>query len=172
MQTVELMLNGERIREAVQPRTTLADFLRETGGARSVHLGCEHGVCGACTVVIDGKIARSCIALSVAMNGADIKTLEGLRDDPIIVQLRDSFHKNHALQCGYCTPGMLITARDILLRGGPLTDSEVRTMLAGNICRCTGYAGCVKAIKHAAERLDATHDGALSRKESTATSGR
>ena len=154
MQIVELAVNGESLRVAVDPRTTLADFLREQADARSVHLGCEHGVCGACTIIIDGHIERSCIALVVALEGADIWTLEGLRDDPAIVQLRDSFHDCHGLQCGYCTPGMLITARDIIARYGQAEESFLREALAGNICRCTGYAGIVRAVRHAAERLD------------------
>lgn len=153
MQTIELTVNGEPLRASVDPRTTLADFLREQADARSIHLGCEHGVCGGCTIVVNGKIARSCIALAVAMDGADIRTLEGLNDDPSIAQLRDSFHSCHGLQCGYCTPGMLITARDIINRYGQAEEAFLREALAGNICRCTGYAGIVKAVQHAAAEL-------------------
>lgn len=158
---INIRINGEAIRTHIDPRITLADFLRTRADARSVHLGCEHGVCGACTIIIDGKIARSCIALAAAMDGAEIWTLEGLRDDPIIAQLRKSFHESHGLQCGYCTPGMLITARDILMRGRRLTDEIIRESLAGNICRCTGYAGIVDAIRNAeasiaSERLAAS----------------
>jgi carbon-monoxide dehydrogenase small subunit len=156
MQTIKLTVNGEDIEAAVDPRTTLADFLRERFDARSIHLGCEHGVCGGCTIVINGKMARSCIALAVAMNGADVRTLEGLNDDPSIQQLRESFHQCHGLQCGYCTPGMLITARDIIARYGNPEEKFLREALAGNICRCTGYAGIVNAVKHAAERLTNT----------------
>jgi carbon-monoxide dehydrogenase small subunit len=137
MQDIELTINGERLKATIDPRMTLADFLREKADARSIHLGCEHGVCGGCTIVIDGKIARSCIALAVAM---------------------DSFHECHGLQCGYCTPGMLITARDIIARYGNPKEQFLREALAGNICRCTGYAGIVKAVQHAAIRLDHTHD--------------
>jgi carbon-monoxide dehydrogenase small subunit len=150
---VDLTINGERLSATVQPRTTLADFLREQADARSIHLGCEHGVCGACTIIINGKIARSCIALAVAMNGAEIWTLDGMHHDPVIRQLRQSFHECHGLQCGYCTPGMLITARDIIMRYGKLPEDRLREALAGNICRCTGYTGIVKAVQHAAERL-------------------
>ncbi|MBN8974812.1 MAG: 2Fe-2S iron-sulfur cluster binding domain-containing protein, partial [Rhizobiales bacterium] len=107
MQIIKLRVNGEEIETAIDPRTTLADFLRQHADARSIHLGCEHGVCGGCTIVINGKMARSCIALAATMDGADIWTLEGLKDDPTIVQLRQSFHECHGLQCGYCTPGML-----------------------------------------------------------------
>jgi aerobic carbon-monoxide dehydrogenase small subunit len=153
MQVIELTINGERQKVSVDPRTTLADFLREQADARSIHLGCEHGVCGGCTIIINGKIARSCIALAAAMDGAEIWTLEGLREDPAIIQLRDSFHQCHGLQCGYCTPGMLITARDIIARYGNPEEKFLREALAGNICRCTGYAGIVKAVQHAAVRL-------------------
>jgi carbon-monoxide dehydrogenase small subunit len=153
MQAIELMINGERLKVSIDPRTTLADFLRERADARSIHLGCEHGVCGGCTIVINGKIARSCIALAAAMDGAEIWTLEGLREDPAIVQLRESFHQCHGLQCGYCTPGILITIRDIIARYGNPEEKLLREALAGNICRCTGYAGIIKAAQHAAARL-------------------
>jgi carbon-monoxide dehydrogenase small subunit len=153
MQVIELTVNGESLKVSVDPRTTLADFLREQADARSIHLGCEHGVCGGCTIIINGKIARSCIALAAAMDGAEIWTLEGLREDPAIIQLRESFHQCHGLQCGYCTPGMLITARDIIARYGNPEEKFLREALAGNICRCTGYAGIVKAVQHAAVQL-------------------
>lgn len=153
MQIIKLRVNGEEIETAIDPRTTLADFLRQHADARSIHLGCEHGVCGGCTIVINGKMARSCIALAATMDGADIWTLEGLKDDPAIVQLRQSFHECHGLQCGYCTPGMLITARDIIARYGEPDEKFLREALAGNICRCTGYAGIVKAVQHAAAQL-------------------
>ena len=158
MQEIKLTINGEQVNATIDPRTTLADFLRDKGDARSIHLGCEHGVCGGCTIIINGQIARSCIALAAAMDGAEIQTLEGLRDDPAIVQLRDSFHQCHGLQCGYCTPGMLITARDIIARYGQPNEKSLREALAGNICRCTGYAGIVQAVQHAAIRLDPTQD--------------
>lgn len=153
MQTIKLRVNGEEVEVAIDPRTTLADFLRQHADARSIHLGCEHGVCGGCTIVINGKMARSCIALAASMDGAEIWTLEGLGDDPAIVQLRQSFHECHGLQCGYCTPGMLITARDIIARYGEPEEKFLREALAGNICRCTGYAGIVKAVQHAATQL-------------------
>lgn len=155
MQQIELTINGELVRATVDPRTTLADFLRGAADARSVHLGCEHGVCGACTILVDGHIARSCIALAVALDGAEVVTLEGLADDPVIAQLRRSFHECHGLQCGYCTPGMLVTARDILAHDAAPDEPALREALAGNICRCTGYAGIVAAIQHAADALNA-----------------
>jgi len=157
MQVINLQINGEAVEATIDPRITLADFLRQQADARSIHLGCEHGVCGGCTIIINGKMARSCIALAAAMDGAEIWTLEGLRDDPAIMQLRDSFHQCHGLQCGYCTPGMLITARDIIARYGQPDETFLREALAGNICRCTGYAGIVKEVQHAATQL-AQHD--------------
>jgi carbon-monoxide dehydrogenase small subunit len=160
MQTIKLTVNGEKLQASINPRTTLADFLREQADARSIHLGCEHGVCGGCTIIINGQSARSCIALAVAMDGADIWTLEGLHEDPAISQLRESFHSCHGLQCGYCTPGMLITARDIISRYGKTDEKFLREALAGNICRCTGYAGIVKAVQHAADRLRQTDQDA------------
>ena len=153
MQVINLTVNGEAVEAAIDPRITLADFLRQQADARSIHLGCEHGVCGGCTIVINGKMARSCIALAAAMDGAAIWTLEGLQDDPAIMQMRESFHQCHGLQCGYCTPGMLITARDIIARQGQPDETSLREALAGNICRCTGYAGIVKAVQHAASEL-------------------
>ncbi len=156
MQTINLTVNGESVQASIDPRTTLADFLREQADARSIHLGCEHGVCGGCTIIINGKIARSCIALAAAMDGAEIFTLEGLCDDPAILQLRESFHSCHGLQCGYCTPGMLITARDIIARYGSPGEKFLREALAGNICRCTGYSGIVKAVQDAAAQLSQT----------------
>lgn len=168
MQVIQLTINGESLQASVDPRTTLADFLREQADARSIHLGCEHGVCGGCTIIINGKMARSCIALAVAIDGAEIWTLEGLHDDPIIVQLRDSFHRCHGLQCGYCTPGMLITARDIIARYGNPEEKFLREALAGNICRCTGYAGIVKAVQDAAAQLGKTNQNAPGEKSSEA----
>lgn len=153
MPLVSLSVNGETVSAQIEARMSLADFLRDHADARSVHLGCEHGVCGACTILIDGRIARSCIALAIALEGAEVTTLEGLRDDPVLVQLQDSFHENHGLQCGYCTPGMLVTARDLVMRHGAMSEADLREALAGNICRCTGYAGIVTSIRHAADAL-------------------
>jgi aerobic carbon-monoxide dehydrogenase small subunit len=161
MHVIQITVNGEPVKASVEPRTNLADFLRENADARSIHLGCEHGVCGTCTTVINGKIARSCIALAVSLDGAEVWTLEGLYNDPVIAQLRRSFHECHGLQCGYCTPGVLITARDILQRHKNPPEDVVREALAGSICRCTGYAGIVKAVLHAAEHRGAPSDPLL-----------
>jgi carbon-monoxide dehydrogenase small subunit len=146
-------VNGKEVTSDVEPRETLADFVRDRCGLTATHLGCEHGVCGACTVVVDGKVTRSCLVLAVMCDGRSVDTLEGLRDDPVIAVLRKHFHDKHGLQCGFCTPGMLIMARDILARlGAPGTES-VRHELSGQICRCTGYAGIVRAIVAAGQEL-------------------
>jgi carbon-monoxide dehydrogenase small subunit len=147
MTAVTLTLNGTPITADIEPRMHLGDFVREEMLLTATHLGCEHGVCGACTVLIDGQPARSCIAFPVALDGCSVTTLEGLADDPIMVRLRDAFSEHHALQCGYCTPGMLIMARDIVLRLPGATEETIRHQLAGNLCRCTGYMGIVAAIQ-------------------------
>ena len=144
---ITLTVNGETVAADVVPRQHLADFLRETLHLTGTHLGCEHGVCGACTVMIDGAPARSCITLAVACDGADIRTVESFDDDPVMAQLRAAFTAEHALQCGYCTPGMLITARDIVIRLPDADEARIRKELSGNLCRCTGYMGVVRAIQ-------------------------
>lgn len=144
---IKLTVNGEPVVATVAPRQHLADFLRESLHLTGTHLGCEHGVCGACTVLIDGAPARSCISLAVACDGAEVRTIESFADDPIMAQLRAAFTAEHALQCGYCTPGMLATAYDIVTRLPNADESRIRRELSGNICRCTGYVGIVKAIR-------------------------
>jgi carbon-monoxide dehydrogenase small subunit len=146
MTAVSLSVNGQDVRAEVSPRTHLADFLREQRVLTGTHLGCEHGVCGACTLLIDDAPARSCIAYAAACEGARVTTIEGLENDPVMVRLRAAFTAEHALQCGYCTPGMLVTARDIVLRLPDADEARIRLELAGNLCRCTGYAGIVRAI--------------------------
>jgi carbon-monoxide dehydrogenase small subunit len=143
---IALTVNGAPVSADVEPRTHLADFLREHLLLTGTHLGCEHGVCGACTVLIDGAPARSCIAFAADCAGRDVRAIEGLTDDPVVARLRAAFTAEHALQCGYCTPGMLVTARDIVLRLPRAEEATVRLELAGNLCRCTGYAGIVRAI--------------------------
>ena len=147
MRNVSLTVNGDRVDASVDPRTHLADFVRDTLRLTGTHLGCEHGVCGACTVLIDGAPMRSCIAYAVACDGANVRTIEGFDGDPLMRALRAAFTRHHALQCGYCTPGMLITAYDIVVRLPDAGDARVREELAGNLCRCTGYAGIVEAVK-------------------------
>ena len=154
-------VNGQSVAAAVEPRTHLADFLREHEGLTGTHLGCEHGVCGACTVELDGAPARSCIQFAVRCEGARVRTIEGFLDDAVMQQLRSAFSAEHALQCGFCTPGMLITARDIVTRLPHLVNADdearIRRELAGNLCRCTGYQGIVRAIQRVLrERAGAT----------------
>jgi carbon-monoxide dehydrogenase small subunit len=146
MTMTTLELNGTKASYAVEPRESLADFLRDRCGLTGTHLGCEHGACGACTVVVDGQATRSCLQLAVMCDGRSVLTIEGLRQDPVMELLRRHFHTCHALQCGFCTPGMLITARDILRRVKRPDAATVRHELSGQICRCTGYANIVKAI--------------------------
>ena len=153
MKNVSLVINGRSVDRDVSERTHLADFLREQEGLTGTHLGCEHGVCGACTVLSDGQPIRSCITFAVACDGKSITTIEGYGDDPIMLHLRDAFSEFHALQCGYCTPGMLATARDIVLRIPQADEQRVRIELAGNLCRCTGYVGIVAAILSVLKKL-------------------
>jgi carbon-monoxide dehydrogenase small subunit len=150
MSRLRLRVNGKPVADEVPARLSLADFLREQRNLTGTHLGCEHGVCGACTVLIDGEPARACLAFAVACDGRDVVTIEGFAGDPVMAALREAFHRHHALQCGYCTPGMLITARDMIRRGRVRSDAEIRRELAGNICRCTGYTNIVAAIAAAA----------------------
>lgn len=147
MKTINLNVNGKQVSATVEPRLNLADFLRDGRMLTGTHVGCEHGVCGACTVEIDGAPARSCIAFAVACDGATVRTIEGLDADPVMVQLREAFSAEHALQCGYCTPGMMITARDIVMRLPQADEARIRKELSGNLCRCTGYVGIVRAIQ-------------------------
>ncbi|MBL0421541.1 2Fe-2S iron-sulfur cluster binding domain-containing protein [Ramlibacter sp. AW1] len=146
MNTVRLHVNGREISAEAEPRTHLGDFLRDELRLTGTHLGCEHGVCGACTVLIDGQPVRSCITFAVACEGRDVTTVEGYDDDRLMQLLRAAFTRHHALQCGFCTPGMLATARDIVLRLPQADEARVRLELAGNLCRCTGYQGIVNAV--------------------------
>jgi aerobic carbon-monoxide dehydrogenase small subunit len=149
LRRVRLTVNGQPVDEMVEPRTHLADFLRESGGLTGTNLGCEHGVCGACTLEIDGAPARSCITFAVACEGAAVRTIEGFAEDAVMEELRVAFTAEHALQCGYCTPGMLITARDIVLRLPEADEARIRKELSGNLCRCTGYIPIIEAVYEA-----------------------
>src|SRR5688500_18284969 len=144
---ISLTINGAPVQAEVEPRTHLADFLREAQGLTGTNLGCEHGVCGACTLEIDGAPARSCITFAVACEGASVRSIEGFAEDPVMAELRAAFTAEHALQCGYCTPGMLVTARDIVMRLPDADEARIRRELSGNLCRCTGYMGIVRAIQ-------------------------
>ncbi len=154
-------MNGEAVSAEVEPRLQLGELLREHLLLTGTHLGCEHGVCGACTVNIDGAPARSCITYAIACDGADVRTIEGFDEDLVMRDLREAFSAEHALQCGYCTPGMLVTARDIVLRLPGADEARVRKELAGNLCRCTGYVGIVRAIQ-----------GVLAKRQGESTQGR
>ena len=144
---VAFTVNGKPVKVEVEPRTSLADCLRDKLRLTGTHLGCEHGVCGACTLEIDGAPARSCIAYAAACGGAAVRTIEGFAEDEVMERLRAAFTAEHALQCGYCTPGMLVTARDIVLRLPQADEARIRLELSGNLCRCTGYMGIVRAIQ-------------------------
>jgi carbon-monoxide dehydrogenase small subunit len=146
MNTLTLQVNGRLIQARSEDRDSLADHLRERLGLTGTHLGCEHGVCGACTVQLDGMPVRSCITPAAACQGRLLRTVEGFDGDPVMAQLRAAFSAEHALQCGYCTPGMLITAHDIVTRLPQADEARIRLELAGNLCRCTGYRGIVRAI--------------------------
>lgn len=147
MRELKLIVNGDAVSAQVDPRTSLGDFLRTHCSLTGTHFACEHGVCGACTVLIDGKPGRSCIALAVSLDGHDVQTIEGFETDPLMSDVRKAFHEEHGLQCGFCTPGMLITARDILSRFAEADEKLIRRELSGNLCRCTGYVGIVNAIQ-------------------------
>jgi carbon-monoxide dehydrogenase small subunit len=150
---IALKVNDEAVSAEVEDRTTLADFLRDRLDLTGTHLGCEHGVCGACTVLLDGEPVRACIMLAAAAAGREVRTIEGFADDPAMETIRECFSEAHGLQCGYCTPGMLITVRDLLQRGRAADAAQIRAELAGNLCRCTGYAGIVRATELARDRL-------------------
>jgi carbon-monoxide dehydrogenase small subunit len=150
--TIGLTVNARAVKVVVEPRTHLADFLRENLNLTGTHLGCEHGVCGACTLLLDGVPARSCITFAAACDGARVTTIEGLDDDEIATELRTAFSREHALQCGYCTPGMLISARDLVLRLDAADERSIRVGLSGNLCRCTGYVGIVRAVRSVIEQ--------------------
>jgi carbon-monoxide dehydrogenase small subunit len=150
---VTATINGAPQTFEVEPRTSLADVLRESMRLTATHLGCEHGVCGACTVLIDGEPARACITLAVSVDDASVTTLEGLADDPLMKTLKEAFHDRHGLQCGFCTPGMLVSSWDLLKRKPDVDAQEIRVAMSGNLCRCTGYQGIVRSIESAARTL-------------------
>jgi carbon-monoxide dehydrogenase small subunit len=148
---IALTVNQRPVQVLAEPRTNLADFVRDKLDLTGTHLGCEHGVCGACTVLLDGVPARSCITYAVACEGAEVTTIEGLDEDNITTELRAAFTREHALQCGYCTPGMLVSARDLVLRLPQADERMIRVGLSGNLCRCTGYVGIVRAVQSVIE---------------------
>ena len=149
---IELTVNGERVSRRVPARLHLVDFLRDELGLTGSHLGCEHGVCGACTVRVDGVAVRGCLMLAVQADGARVETIEGLSASGEIADLQAAFHERNALQCGFCTPGVLVTAAELLATKPRPSREEIRDWLSGNYCRCTGYHAIVDAIETAAER--------------------
>ncbi len=151
--TVRLTVNGRTYTRTVEPRTTLADFLRDDLDLTGTHVGCEHGVCGACTVLLDGQPVRSCLLFAVQLDGASITTVEGLADGERLHPIQEAFREHHGLQCGFCTPGLLLTAKALLEENPAPTDREIREAIAGNLCRCTGYHFIVDAIRAAARGL-------------------
>jgi carbon-monoxide dehydrogenase small subunit len=149
---IRLTVNGRPHEREVEPRTTLADFLREDLDLTGTHVGCEHGVCGACTVLLDGEPVRSCLLFAIQLDGARLTTVEGLADGERLHPLQQAFWDHHGLQCGFCTPGILLTAMAFLEENPQPSDSDIREAIAGNLCRCTGYHFVVEAIRAAATR--------------------
>ncbi|HEY4622073.1 MAG TPA: (2Fe-2S)-binding protein [Gaiellaceae bacterium] len=147
---IELTVNGRRYVETVEPRLLLSDFLRHGLGLTGTHVGCEHGVCGACTVRLDGLAVRACLLLAAQADGAEVLTVEGLAQDGELTALQEAFRRHHALQCGFCTPGILMAADDLLSRGAPPSRDEIVDLLSGQLCRCTGYTPIVDAIAEVA----------------------
>jgi carbon-monoxide dehydrogenase small subunit len=168
MTTVAFTLNGAPVSADVLPRTHLGDFLRDGQRLSGTHLGCEHGVCGACTVQLNGAPARSCLTLAVACGGTEVTTIEGFDNDPLMADLREAFTTHHGLQCGFCSPGMLIAARDIVLRVADADEKTIRRELSGNLCRCTGYVGIVDAIASVIEKRNERTEAAPAAPQRTA----
>ena len=150
---IQITVNDVTYQRDVEPRLLLADFLRHELALTGTHVGCEHGVCGACTVLVDGASARSCLLFTAQLDGARVTTVEGLVRDEGPQPIHDAFHENHALQCGYCTPGFVVTVHELLAQNPEPTEADVREALAGNLCRCTGYVNIIKAVLDAASRL-------------------
>ena len=153
---IAVEINGERHEGEIDPRTLLSDFIRHVAGLTGTHVGCEHGVCGACTVQLDGETVRSCLMLAIQADGRSLRTVEGLADGELH-PLQRAFHEHHALQCGFCTPGFLLSAEALLRECPDPSERQIREALAGNLCRCTGYEGIVEAVRHVArQRGEAT----------------
>ena len=153
MVNVHLRVNGVEYERIVEPRLLLSDFLRDTLGLTGTHVGCEHGICGACTVMLDGQTIRSCLIFAVQADGAEVTTIEGLAEGGKLHPLQEAFWEHHGLQCGFCTPGMLFSALELLRDNPQPTDREIREGIGGNICRCTGYHHIVEAVKAAAPHM-------------------
>jgi aerobic-type carbon monoxide dehydrogenase small subunit (CoxS/CutS family) len=155
---VEIVVNGERRVAVAEPRTLLCDFLRHGLGLTGTHVGCEQGVCGACTVFVDGRPARSCLTFAVQVEGAQVRTVEGMAKAGELSDVQQAFRAEHGLQCGFCTPGFLASTEALLTEVPDPSDDEIREYLSGNVCRCTGYQGIVAAVRHAAQARKVSHD--------------
>ena len=153
--TVRLSVNGRAYEREVEPRTTLVDFLRHELGLTGTHVGCEHGVCGACTIIKDGKAVRSCLMLAVQADGAELQTVEGLHGDNGLHPIQEAFIEKHGLQCGFCTPGFLMTTVELLGDHPDPSDEDIREALGGNLCRCTGYQSIMESVRLAGAKLRA-----------------
>jgi carbon-monoxide dehydrogenase small subunit len=150
---LNLTLNGQRREDEVEPRTLLVHYIRDIAGLTGTHVGCESTLCGACTVLMDGKAVKSCTVLALQADGSQITTIEGLADNGKLHPLQEGFWEEHGLQCGYCTPGMIMAAADLLSRNPKPDETEIRHAIEGNVCRCTGYQNIVKAVQHAAAKM-------------------
>ena len=157
---VRVTVNGEGYRAVVEPRKTLADFLREDCALTGTHLGCEHGVCGACTVIVDGVALRSCLLFAIQADGADITTIEGIGEPGALSPVQEAFREEHGLQCGFCTPGFVVSVHAFLATNPRPSTDEIREALSGNLCRCTGYQGIIRAVERAAAAMADTRDEA------------
>ena len=156
MRPIAVTVNGVRREQEVEPRQLLVYFLREQLGLTGTNVGCDTSSCGSCTVLLDGESAKSCTVLAVQADGREVTTIEGIASNGDLHPLQQAFHEQHALQCGYCTPGMIMAALGLIQEGGALSEDEIRSGLEGNMCRCTGYHNIVKAIQHAADEMTAT----------------
>jgi aerobic-type carbon monoxide dehydrogenase small subunit (CoxS/CutS family) len=154
-QKVSMTVNGVKVEREVEPRILLGDFLREEVGLTGLHFGCEHGVCGACTIQLDGVTVRSCLMFAVQADGCQLRTVEGMATGDALHPLQQAFWDHHGLQCGFCTPGMLMTAEEIIQKFPLKDDEEIRQHLSGNLCRCTGYQNIVTAVREAAKQMRA-----------------
>ena len=157
---VTVTVNGEGYRVVVEARKTLADFLREDCALTGTHLGCEHGVCGACTVIVDGVALRSCLLFAIQADGAEITTIEGIGEPGALSPVQEAFRAEHGLQCGFCTPGFVVSVHAFLATNPTPSTEEIREALSGNLCRCTGYQGIIRAVQQAATAMAAANDGA------------
>ena len=158
-QQVKITINGRPSEAVVEPRTLLVHFIRESAGLTGTHVGCDTSNCGACTVILNGKTVKSCTMFAVQANGAEITTVEGLMKDGQLHPLQEGFKQEHGLQCGYCTPGMLMSSLALLQKNPKPTEADIRWGISGNLCRCTGYQNIVKAVQYAAEKMNAAAQG-------------